>query len=100
ACLENAQERALFSGEPPLRPGEEAGEPLWRRVVLYELGNMYLGDSKIDRASECFEGVLSIVEESSANKDRALAHGLSLDGLGYCRILDGRVEEGIDLLQE
>jgi tetratricopeptide (TPR) repeat protein len=98
--LENDLKRAVFYGELAVRTAEEAGEPVWRRVVLYELGNMYLSDSKIERASACFEGALSITDESSANNDRVLAHGLALDGLGYCQMLTGRVQDGLDLLHE
>jgi len=98
--LENDLKRAIFYAELAVRTAEEAGEPVWRRVVLYELGNSYLSDSKIERAAECFEGALTITDESAANRDRALAHGLALDGLGYCKMVMGEVQEGLDLLHE
>src|SRR5207253_5257458 len=98
--LENDMKRAVFYGELAVRTAEEAGEPVWRRVVLHQLGDMYLSDSKIERASECYEMALSIIDESAANNDRVLAHGLALDGLVYCKILSGYVRDGIDLLHE
>jgi tetratricopeptide (TPR) repeat protein len=93
--LENDLKRALFYGELALRTAEEASEPVWRRVVLLELGNMYTSDSKIERAIECFESALAITDESSTNKDKALSHGLAMESLGYCMMLAGRVPQGL-----
>lgn len=98
--LENDLKRALFYGELALRTAEEAGEPLWRRVVLLELGNMYGGDSQIDRAIECLEGVLLINEESKENRDREITHGLAMENLGYAYMLKGDVSKGIEYVQE
>ena len=98
--LENELKRALFYGELALRTAEEAGEPLWRRVVLLELGNMYGGDSQIARAIECFEAALLISDESADNKDRAIAHGLAMENLGYAYMLEGELEKGIDYALE
>ena len=98
--LENDLKRALFYGELALRTAEEANEPVWRRVVLLELGNMYTTDSKIERAIECFEGALIINGESSANRDLSLSQGLAMESLGYCYMLAGDVPKGLDFVHE
>jgi tetratricopeptide (TPR) repeat protein len=98
--LENDLKRALFYGELALRTAEEANEPVWRRVVLLELGNMYTTDSKIERAIECFEGALIINGESAANRDLSLSQGLAMESLGYCHMLAGDVQKGLDFVHE
>ncbi|HEX3583824.1 MAG TPA: hypothetical protein VH087_18810 [Thermoanaerobaculia bacterium] len=92
--LENNLKRALFYGELALRTAEEAEEPLWRRVVLLELGNLYTIDSQIPKAIACYEQALAIVGESEF-READLSHGWALESLGYCIMLDGRTEEGI-----
>ncbi|HEX7191920.1 MAG TPA: tetratricopeptide repeat protein [Thermoanaerobaculia bacterium] len=92
--LENNLKRALFYGELALRTAEEAEEPLWRRVVLLELGNLYTIDSQIAKAIECYEQALAIIGESEFH-EADLSHGWALESLGYCIMLDGRTEEGI-----
>jgi tetratricopeptide (TPR) repeat protein len=98
--LENELKRALFYGELALRTAEEANQPVWRRVVLLELGNMYTSDSNNTRAIECFEGALLIDGESATNNDLALSHGLAMESLGYCHMLEGNVQKGIDYVHE
>ena len=98
--LENDLKRAAFYGELALRTAEEASEPVWRRVVLLELGNMYTSDSKIERAIECFEGALIINNESEANKDLSISHGLAMESLGYCHMLAGDAQKGLDYVHE
>jgi tetratricopeptide (TPR) repeat protein len=98
--LENDLKRALFYGELALRTAEEAGEPVWRRVVLVELGNMYTSDSRIERAIECFEGALIIDKESAANNDLTLSQGLAMESLGYCHMLAGDAQKGLDYVHE
>jgi tetratricopeptide (TPR) repeat protein len=97
--LEGDLKRALFYGQLALRTADEANEPVWRRVVLLELGNMYTSDSQIARAIQSFEEALAFDSESEENRDRDLSHGYALESLGYCMMLDGRVEDGLALIQ-
>lgn len=98
--LENDFKRALFYGQLALRTADEAGEPSWRRVVLIDLGNVYEMDSQIDEAVKCFEEALSIVDESTANRDLDLSYGYALENLGYCRLLQDRTVEGIAIIEQ
>lgn len=93
--LEGDLKRALFYGQLALRTAEEANETSWRRIVLGELGNIYELDSQIPTAIECFEQVLLMSEESADNRDRDLSHAYALENLGYCFLLQGRIEEGL-----
>lgn len=94
--LENNLKRALFYGELALRTAEEAGEPVWRRIVLLELGNIYEIDSQIPRAIECYEQALAIFGEAEhVPQDQHLAHAYALENLGYCHIMQGNLDEGI-----
>ncbi len=96
--LENDFKRALFYGQLALRTADEAGEAAWRRVVLIDLGNVYEMDSQIDQAIVCFEQALEISGESDANHDQDLSYGYALENLGYCMLLQQRVDEGIETI--
>jgi tetratricopeptide (TPR) repeat protein len=98
--LENDLKRAMFYGQLALRTAEEANETSWRRIVLLELGNIYELDSQIATAIEYFERSLAIAEESSENRDRDLSHSYAVENLGYCKLLQGKIEEGLAYLHE
>ena len=98
--LENDLKRALFYGQLALRTAEDAAEHSWRRIVLLELGNIYELDSQIGTAIECFEESLAISEESAANRDKDLSHSYALENLGYCLLLQGKIEEGLARVNE
>ena len=98
--LENDLKRVMFYGQLALRTAEEANEPAWRRIVLLELGNIYELDSQIQTAIECFEESLAIGEESRHNRDKDLSHAYAVENLGYCKLLQGKIEEGLAYLHE
>lgn len=98
--LESDLKRAHFYGQLALRTADEANEPSWRRIVLLELGNIYELDSHIATAIECFEESLAISEESATNKDKDLSHAYALENLGYCLLLDGKLDEGLARVHE
>jgi tetratricopeptide (TPR) repeat protein len=97
--LENDFKRALFYGQLALRTADEANEPAWRRVVLIDLGNVYEMDSQIDQAIECFREALEISGESNENHDQDLSYGYALENLGYCMLLQQKIEDGIETIQ-
>lgn len=98
--LENDLKRALFYGQLALRTAEEANEPTWRRVVLLELGNVYELDSQIATAVQCFEESLAISEDSRDNRDLDLSHAYAIENLGYCKLLQGKIEDGLAYVHE
>lgn len=97
--LENDLKRALFYGQLALRTAEEANEPSWRRIVLLELGNIYEVDSQIAKAIECFNESLAVVEESPL-QEKQLSHSYALENLGYCLLLQGDVDGGLQYIHQ
>jgi tetratricopeptide (TPR) repeat protein len=89
--LENDLKRALFYGQLALRTAADASERSWRRIVLLELGNIYELDSQI---------AVAISEESAANRDKDLSHSYALENLGYCLLLQGKIDEGLARVDE
>lgn len=98
--LAGAAERAVFYGQIALRAADEAGQPLWARPVYLELGNAYVADSRFADAEACYLRVLQNADESAENADRDWAFGGALESLGYCKIVRGDVEHGIEMLHE
>jgi tetratricopeptide (TPR) repeat protein len=98
--IENDLKRARFYGQLALRTAEDANEPSWRRIVLLELGVICELDSQIASAIEFFTESLAISEESAANRDKDLSYSYALENLGYCHLLEGRVDQGIAMIHE
>lgn len=99
--IENNIKRSLFYGELALRTAEESGEPVWRRIVLLELGNVYEIDSQIPRAIECYQEALGIFgEAANVPEDEHLAHAYALENLGYCHLMQGNVDLGLATIHE
>lgn len=92
--LENDLKRALFYGQLALRTAEEAAEPSWRRIVLLELGNIYVHDSQIPQAIASFSESMAIAEESPL-QEKELSYSYALESLGYCLLLEGDLETGM-----
>lgn len=97
--LENDLKRALFYGQLALRTAEEAGEPSWRRIVLLELGNIYVHDSQIAQAIASFTESMAIAEESPL-QEKELSFSYALESLGYCLLLQGDLEAGMKHIHE
>jgi len=92
--LDGDLKRALFYGQLALRTAEEAAEPSWRRIVLLELGNIYVHDSQIAQAIESFTESMAISEESPL-QEKELSHSYALESLGYCLMLQGDLDTGM-----
>jgi tetratricopeptide (TPR) repeat protein len=95
---EGQLERATFYGQLALRTADEANEPSWKRIVLIDLGNVYEMDSRIPEAIDCFQAALAIEDESKDNRDREISFAYALENLGYCKLLQDELEEGIALI--
>lgn len=97
--LENQPKRAGFYGQIALEMANQANEPFWKMVTLNELGIVYEVDSQFDRAIECFEEALRVSAAAPSPLD-ALSRGYAIENLGYCRVIRGEVQEGIDLIHD
>src|SRR5438132_3521097 len=60
--IEKELKRATFYAQLALQRAEEAGESLWKVLALNELGSIYDMDSKFDRAIECGEQAVALIE--------------------------------------
>ncbi|HXG58619.1 MAG TPA: tetratricopeptide repeat protein [Thermoanaerobaculia bacterium] len=94
--LEGDFKRALFYGQLALRAAEEAGDLAYKRAVLVDLGNIYEMDSQVEKAIEHFEQALEVLDEG--DPQQRLSRGYTLENLGYCKLLQGSTDEGIDLV--
>ncbi len=97
--LENDFKRALFYGELALRAADDAGDLEFKRAVLIDLGNIYVMDSQIGKATSCYQEALGAIE-SADNATVSLIRGYATESLGYCFMLDGRTDEGLNLVHE
>jgi tetratricopeptide (TPR) repeat protein len=94
--LEGDLKRALFYGQLALRSAEECNEDAWRRAVLVDLGNVYEMDSQIAKAIEYLERGLELIPASDASQRRD--RGYTIENLGYCKLLEGQIDEGISII--
>ncbi len=96
--LENDLKRALFYGELALRAANETADVLYQRAALVELGNVYEMDSQVEKAIDCFQQARQVIDESDASQHFSL--GYTLENLGYCWLLQGATQDGIDMIHQ
>jgi tetratricopeptide (TPR) repeat protein len=96
--LESDFKRALFYGQLALRAADEANDLAYKRAVLVDLGNIYEMDSQIERAIESFEQALELLDD--ADEIHNLSRGYTLENLGYCRLLIGETETGLNTIHD
>ena len=97
---ENELKRATFYGQLALQTAEEAGEAVWKVLALNELGSIYDMDSKFDRAIECGEQAVALIEGFDNRSDHQFVYALALENLGASKVLNDEFEEGIALIQK
>jgi len=96
--LEGDFKRALFYGQLALSAAEESNDLSYKRAVLIDLGNIYSMDSQNGKAIECFEQAVDHARRADeATQRQILAY--ATESLGYCRLLEGNVDEGIALIE-
>ena len=95
--IEQDFKRALFYGQLALRAAEELNELEYKRAVLVDLGNVYEMESEVEKAIECFETALTLISEHDETHKRS--RGYTLENLGYCRLLNGETDRGIEMIQ-
>jgi tetratricopeptide (TPR) repeat protein len=96
--LEGDFKRALFYGQLALRSAKESSDLAYERAVLVDLGNIYEMDSQIERAIECFEQALALLDDASEHHN--LSRGYTLENLGYCHLLTGDIDRGISTIHK
>lgn len=93
--LNKDYKKALFYG----RIARDRSEVLDRRDWLASshnlIGNTLLAESYVDKALEEYEKALELMPP-----ERSPARARILDNLGYCRVLQGRFQEGLSYLYQ
>jgi len=97
---ENELKRATFYGQLALQTAEEAGESLWKVLALNELGSIYDMDSKFDRAIECGEQAVALIEGFGNLSEHQFVYSLSLENLGASKVLNDDFQEGVALIEK
>ena len=97
---ENELKRATFYGQLALQTAEEAEEPVWKVLALNELGSIYDMDSKFERAIECGEQAVALIEGFDNRSEHQFVYALALENLGASKVLNDDFEEGIALIQK
>jgi tetratricopeptide (TPR) repeat protein len=98
--IEKELKRATFYAQLALQTAEEANEVLWKIGALNELGSIYDADSQFDRAIECGEQAVALIEELENPEEHRLAYGLAIENLGASRLLSDQFVEGIALIEK
>jgi tetratricopeptide (TPR) repeat protein len=96
--VEQDFKRALFYGQLALQAAEELHDLAYKRAVLVDLGNVYEMDSEVVKAIDCFEAALALIPKDQETHSRN--RGYTLENLGYCRLLNDEIEQGIGLIME
>jgi len=92
--LDKKFERGLFYARIARDQARAMDRPDLLAVSHNRLGNLYLGASETTEATQEYERALELLGGSGPSIDLAQI----LDNLGYCRVLQGRLEDGFRLL--
>lgn len=95
----NELKRATFYGELALKTAEEADEPFWIGAALNELGSIYDTDSQFDKAIDCFDRAVKLIERLEDASAHDSSYGTALENLGAAKISDGQYADGIALIE-
>jgi len=91
--------RAIFYGTIATQVADEADEAFWRVAALNELGVVYEIDSQFDKAIECFDGALRVIDSVSDETAQAFSRSAIISNLGYNKIITGATAEGVALME-
>lgn len=90
---EKRVDKGLFYARIALGHAEAAGRAEWRAAAHNSIANLYLIDSRTAPAMEAYRAALELLGDGPS-----AFVGTLLGNLGYCHLLDGRLEESFRLL--
>jgi tetratricopeptide (TPR) repeat protein len=90
--------KSLFYARIACDRAEVIGVPEWLAAAFNQIGNALLAESHIQEASGEYEKALALYPADLPAYGSAIARGVVLDNLGYCRVLQKRFAEGYRLL--
>jgi tetratricopeptide (TPR) repeat protein len=91
--------RSIFYGNIAKEVSNEASQPFWQVAALNELGIVYEIDSQFQKAIECFESALAIIDSVEDPTEKSFSRVAIVTNLGYNKIITGASEEGIRLME-
>jgi tetratricopeptide (TPR) repeat protein len=97
--MSNELKRATFYGELALKTAEEADEPFWTGAALNELGSIYDTDSQFDKAIDCFDRAVKLIERLEDASAHDASYGTALENLGAAKISNGDYAEGVEIIE-
>ena len=95
----NELKRATFYGELALKTAEEADEPFWTGAALNELGSIYDTDSQFDKAIDCFDRAVKLIERLEDASAHDASYGTALENLGAAKVSNGDYAEGVAVIE-
>lgn len=94
------RKKAIFYGEIARQAASELGDPFSRASVLNNLGITLVADSKFTPAIEVFEeGLEAMALLGDGRDDHRSLHAAIRGNLGGAKVLCGKYEEGVQLLE-
>lgn len=95
----NELKRATFYGELALKTAQEADEPFWTGAALNELGSIYDADSQFDKAVDCFDRAVKLIERLEDPLAHDASYGTALENLGAAKISNGDYADGVGIIE-
>lgn len=91
--------RAIFYGNIANEVAVEAGQPFWHVAALNELGVVFEIDSQFQKAIECFQAALAVIDGIQDPTEKSFSRVAIVTNLGYNKIITGATKEGIRLME-
>lgn len=95
--LTGESKRAIFYGQIALEAATQAEQTFWKLAALNELGIVYVNDSQFQKAIECYEQAVALLD-TVEGVEHSFSHVALLGNLGYNKLLVGETKEGLRLL--
>src|SRR5262249_36785233 len=97
--LSGEAKRSIFYGQLAVSAAKETDRPLWELAALNELGTAYGIDSAFEKAVDCFEQALALVETLEESPARQSSRVAICQNLGGNKIILGKTHEGIEMIE-
>jgi len=95
--LDQEFERAGFYGRLALEASEAVTDENWKPIVLTELGNVAVFDSRFNEAVAYYDEAIGLLGDTPED---AYKRAFMKQNIGYCQLLLDNHETGIDLIHE
>lgn len=94
--IEKDFKRAAFYARVALDAAEQSRDLGWKTQVLIALGNLCVFDSRVPEAITYYTDALALLPQTP---EHGFRRSFAQQNLGYCLLVDDRIQEGIDLIQ-